>query len=70
MKLSKVQADSQNSESLFEVVFCQDEFFMPVTKKKKISNPVGISHTVVMGGELNQLKSGGSHSPLGLAFGV
>jgi len=34
MKLSKVQAHSQNSESLFEVVFCQGEFFMPVTQKK------------------------------------
>ena len=31
---------------------------------------VGISPTLVVGGELNQLKSGGSHSPLGLAFGV
>ena len=32
--------------------------------------PVGISPTLVVGGELNQLKSGGSHSPLVLAFGV
>ena len=31
---------------------------------------VRISPTLVVGGELNQLKSGGSHSPLGLAFGV
>ena len=31
---------------------------------------VGISPTLVVGGELNQLKKGGSHSPLGLAFGV
>ena len=32
--------------------------------------PVGIRTTLVVGGELNQLKSGGSHSPLGLVFGV
>ena len=31
---------------------------------------VGISHTLVVGGELNQHKSGGSLSPLGLTFGV
>jgi len=31
---------------------------------------VGISPTLVVGGELNQHKSGGSLSPLGLAFGV
>ena len=31
---------------------------------------VGISPTLVVGGELNQLKNGGSHSPLGLSFGV
>jgi len=31
---------------------------------------VGISPTFVVGGELNQHKSGGSLSPLGLAFGV
>ena len=31
---------------------------------------VGISLTLVVGGELNQHKSGGSLSPHGLAFGV
>ena len=31
---------------------------------------VGISPTLVVGGELNQHKSGGNLSPLGLAFGV
>ena len=31
---------------------------------------VGISHTLVVGGELNQYKSEESLSPLGLAFGV
>ena len=31
---------------------------------------IRISPTLVVGGELNQLKNGGSHSPLGLAFGV
>jgi len=31
---------------------------------------VGISPTLVVGGELNQNKSGRSLSPLGLAFGV
>ena len=31
---------------------------------------VGISPTLVVGGELNQHKSVGSLSPLGLAFGV
>ena len=31
---------------------------------------VGISPTLVVGGELNQHKSGGSLSPLGLVFGV
>ena len=31
---------------------------------------VGISPTLVVEGELNQHKSGGSLSPLGLAFGV
>jgi len=31
---------------------------------------VRISLTLVVGGELNQLKSGGSHSSLELAFGV
>ena len=31
---------------------------------------VGISPTLVVGGELNQHKSGGSLSPLGLALGV
>ena len=31
---------------------------------------VGISPTLVVGGELNQHKSGGSLSSLGLAFGV
>ena len=31
---------------------------------------IGISPTLVVGGELNQHKSGGCLSPLGLAFGV
>ena len=31
---------------------------------------VGISPTLVVGGELNQHKSGGSLSPLGIAFRV
>ena len=31
---------------------------------------VGINPTLIVGGELNQHKSGGSLSPLGLAFGV
>ena len=34
------------------------------------ANVVRISPTLVVGGELNQLKNGGSLSPLGLAFGV
>jgi len=36
----------------------------------KDEKDVGISLTLVVGGELNQLKSVGSHSPLELAFGV
>jgi len=35
-----------------------------------VACPVGISPTLVVGGELNQRKSGENLLPLGLAFGV